>query len=215
MSPAAIPASAVRRNEPGRNGLLLCAIDCFSSHGYAGTSIDRIARAAGVTKGAIYYHFRDKHQLLYASIKDRIAAFEAAVLARVEKLDDPREALGEIARMCAEIARTDNHRRFILTLMVETLGTDPELSAEFKTMMHRFRAFQAHMIRRGQSRRIFRAAIDPDLAAEAFVAGILGAELQYYQDPKTVDIRRTVATQVEQMLAWLDKPARVSSRGRS
>ncbi len=213
-SPAPVRSSA-RRAEPGRSGLLFHAIDCFARHGYAGASIDRIARAAGVTKGAVYYHFRDKQQLLFASVKDCISTFESAVMARVERLDDPRDALAEVATMCADIARDDNHRRFILTLMVEALDTHPELEAEFQAMMQRFRAFQAHLIRRGQQQRLFRAAVNPDAAAEAFVAGILGAELQYYQDSKAVDVRRTVAVQVEQTLAWLAHPDRSKGRQRS
>ena len=48
------------------------AIDCFARLGYQGTTIDRIARAAGVTKGAVYYHFRDKEELLFAAVKDRV-----------------------------------------------------------------------------------------------------------------------------------------------
>ncbi len=215
MSSPAPARSSVRRAEPGRSGLLFHAIDCFARHGYAGTSIDRIARAAGVTKGAVYYHFRDKQQLLFASVKDRIAAFESAVVARVEALDDPREALAAIATMCAEIAREDNHRRFILTLMVEALDTHPELEAEFQAMMQRFRAFQTRLIRRGQQLGLFRTAVDPDAAAEGFVAGILGAELQYYQDSKAVDVRRTVTVQVEQALAWLAQPDRPKGRPRS
>ena len=43
--------------------MLAAAIDCFARHGYQGTSIDRIAREVGVTKGALYYHFRDKEDV--------------------------------------------------------------------------------------------------------------------------------------------------------
>ena len=49
-----------KRTEPSRKQLMAAAIDCFALLGYQGTSIDRIARDAGVTKGAVYYHFRDK-----------------------------------------------------------------------------------------------------------------------------------------------------------
>ena len=37
---------ASRRAEPGRAGLMRTAIDCFARYGYAGTSIERIARGA-------------------------------------------------------------------------------------------------------------------------------------------------------------------------
>src|SRR5437667_82248 len=59
------------RPEPSREQLMAAAIDCFARLGYQGTTIDRIARDAGVTKGAVYYHFRDKEELLFEAVKDR------------------------------------------------------------------------------------------------------------------------------------------------
>lgn len=203
----ASPASGTRRSEPGRSGIIATAIDCFARYGYAGTSIDRIARAAGVTKGALYYHFRDKEQLLFAAVKERIEAFEQHVLGRVERVDDPSEALREIARICAQNAMEDNHRRFILTLMVEALDTNASLSAEFREMLHRFRSFHRRLLRQGQERGVFRGDVDVPTAAVQFVSGILGAEIQFYQDPERIDLQKTLACHVEQFLAWLTVPA--------
>jgi TetR/AcrR family transcriptional regulator, acrAB operon repressor len=199
----AVAASRTRRGEPGRTGLMTTAIDCFAHYGYAGTSIDRIARAAGVTKGAIYYHFRDKQQLLFEAVKERIGAFESYVVERVQAFEDPARALCEIARICADNAIRNNHRRFILTLMVEALDTNDTLSAEFREMLRRFRSFHRHLIRQGQDMGLFRRDADVAVAAETFVAGILGAEIQYYQEPDAVDIARTLEVHAQQFLAGL------------
>jgi AcrR family transcriptional regulator len=43
--------------------LLKAALDVFSEQGYLATSVDEIAARAGVTKGAIYYWFKDKEDL--------------------------------------------------------------------------------------------------------------------------------------------------------
>src|ERR671926_385982 len=73
----------------GRKELMAIAIDCFARYGYQGTSIDRIATAAGVTKGALYYHFRDKEELLFEAVKDRTTAFEERVVGSVSPVTDP------------------------------------------------------------------------------------------------------------------------------
>lgn len=205
-------AAGPRRAEPGRSGLMATAIDCFARYGYAGTSIDRIARAAGVTKGAIYYHFRDKEQLLFAAVKERVDAFEQHVVERVARVDDPVSALREIAGICAQNAIHDNHRRFILTLMVEALDTNDTLSGEFREMLHRFRSYQRHLIRQGQERGVFRTDVDLGVAAVQFVSGILGAEIQYYEDPARIDLTKTLECHVEQFLAWLTVPATPAGR---
>src|SRR5499426_4926941 len=84
------------RPEPSRKQLTMAAIDCFARFGYQGTSIDRIARAAGVTKGAIYYHFRDKEDLLFAAVKDRVGGFEQQVLEEVSPTRDALENLRHV-----------------------------------------------------------------------------------------------------------------------
>ena len=48
-----------------RAAIVDAALDCFDRHGIAGSTLDQIAAAAGVTKGAIYHHFRGKRELFH------------------------------------------------------------------------------------------------------------------------------------------------------
>jgi len=65
----------------------------FSADGYAGTSLDSIALAARVTKGAIYHHFADKAELfeaVYLLLEEQLVA---KVLAGVGGIQDPWDAI--------------------------------------------------------------------------------------------------------------------------
>jgi TetR/AcrR family acrAB operon transcriptional repressor len=186
-----------------RKELMAIAIDCFAHYGYQGTSIDRIASAAGVTKGALYYHFRDKEELLFEAVKDRIAEFEERVVGTVTPVTDPAAALTEIARVCVHIATKDNLRRFILTLMVEALDTNPRLSQAFRDILRRFRSYLAGIVRLGQEQGVFRTDVDAKSAAQLFAGGVIGAELQHYQDPERVDLGVVMQGVVEQLVCWL------------
>jgi len=77
-----------------RNALLDAAERVFLEKGVAGTSLHDIAVAAGTTRGAIYWHFRDKADLFNAMM-DRVILPLAASMAHVEDLpqDDPLPAL--------------------------------------------------------------------------------------------------------------------------
>src|SRR5437870_6187276 len=99
--------------EPSRKPLLRAAIDCFARLGYQGTTIARIARDAGVTKGAVYYHFRDKEQLLFEAVKDHVGEFERQVLAEVTPELDAMGALRRVVDVCFFHATVSSHRRFI------------------------------------------------------------------------------------------------------
>ena len=193
------------------------AIDCFARYGYQGTSIDRIASAAGVTKGALYYHFRDKEELLFEAVQDRIAEFEQRVVGAVNPATDPAGALAEIARVCVHIATKNNLRRFILTLMVEALDTNPRLSEAFRGILRRFRSYLASIVRVGQEQGVFRHDVDPSLAAQLFAGGVIGAELQHYQDPERVDLALAMEGVVAQLMALLTPTPSTSrtTRGRT
>jgi AcrR family transcriptional regulator len=183
------------------------AIDCFAKHGYAATSIDRIAKAAGVTKGALYYHFKDKEELLFEAVKNRVGQFERRVVSVTAPISDAPAALRQLARICFEHATKSNHRRLIVTLMVEALDTNPRLERQFRDMMQRFRDFLADIVRVGQAGRQFRAEIDATLAAQVFAGAVMGAEIQYYQAPQQFDLRRALDVYLEQFLGWLAQPA--------
>jgi AcrR family transcriptional regulator len=200
-----------RKGEPSRKQLMTAAIDCFARLGYQGTSIDRIARDAGVTKGAVYYHFKDKEELLFEAVKDRIGGFEQQVLEDVTPRDDDViDNLRRVVDACFFHATVSNHRRFIITLMVEALDTNPRLSAEFRNILRRMRAFLARIVRRGQQRGALRTDVAPEDVAAIMAAGIIGAEVQHYQDPAELDLRRVLDTLVEQLAAWLTPAGRDS-----
>ncbi len=182
---------------------MAAAIDCFARLGYQGTSIDRIARDAGVTKGAVYYHFRDKEELLFAAVKDRIGGFEKDVLEATSPPQDAVTSLKRVVDSCFFHATVSNHRRFIMTLMVEALDTNPRLSAEFRNILRRMRTFLVGVVRDGQARGTLRSDVEPRLAATVLMAGIMGAEIEHYQDPEEVDLRRVLDTLIEQATAWL------------
>jgi AcrR family transcriptional regulator len=186
------------RGERSRRELTEVAIDCFSQHGFQGTSIDRIARLAGVTKGAIYYHFRDKEELILAAVTDRVAAFESRVQKACEGVDPP-EALRCVAEVCIRHAVRGDHPRFAIKLMVESIDTNPRVAEEMRGMLRRFRAFLRNIVRDGQERGLLRADVDAGTVAASYVASVLGAEVQFYLDPDRVGLEQTLAAYLEQL----------------
>jgi AcrR family transcriptional regulator len=202
------------RLENGRRDLMDIAIDCFARYGYQGASIDRIAKAAGLTKGAIYYHFKDKEELLFAAVKNRVGQFERRVISDIGAVKDAVTALRRVTDVCLEHATKSNHRRMIITLMVEAFGTNARLSAQFRDMMRRFRAFLRGIIEVGQQQGVFRADVSAATAAGVYAGAVMGAEIEYYQDPAAVDLTEHLQTFLDSYLTWLASPAKAPARKR-
>jgi TetR/AcrR family acrAB operon transcriptional repressor len=197
-------AAKVSRGEDSRRGLMKVAIDCFARYGYQATSIDRIAKAAGVTKGALYYHFKDKEDLLFEAVRNRVGQFERRVAGDVAaETRDAAESLRQVTRACLEHATKSNHRRFIVTIMVEALDTNDRLSQQFRSMMNRFRQYLIDVIKAGQKSGLFRQSVDAALAAQVYAATVMGAEIQYYQDPDNVDLARVLDAFLDQFIGSL------------
>src|SRR5437763_2127333 len=65
--------------ESTRRALLDSAAAAFVEHGFADASLDDIARAARLTKGALYHHFTSKQDLLRAVFEEVESEMIAAV----------------------------------------------------------------------------------------------------------------------------------------
>ena len=89
MAATATPRRTQAERTAATTGALLrTARELFAADGYAGTSLQAIADAAGVTKGALYHHFAGKEEL-FAAVYDRE---QDALVAEAEGAPDLEEA---------------------------------------------------------------------------------------------------------------------------
>ena len=90
------PARTDRRAERGeatRGALVEAARDLFTDRGYADVATNEVVERAGVTRGAMYHHFRDKRELfsaVYEQVEQELVESTAAELAGIA---DPWELL--------------------------------------------------------------------------------------------------------------------------
>ena len=94
-----------------RNNLLDAAEQLFQSRGVSHTSLNDIATAAGTTRGAIYWHFKDKADLFNAMMERVTLPLEQTlVVAYVEQSAHPvaeiRSAMLEALRLIATDEQT-------------------------------------------------------------------------------------------------------------
>jgi AcrR family transcriptional regulator len=70
---------------PTRERLLEAAAQMFLEHGYAGTSMDQVRQAAGVSNGSLYHHFPTKAKLADALYVDTLHDFHATMIAAIAR----------------------------------------------------------------------------------------------------------------------------------
>src|ERR1700731_417328 len=94
-------AARLRDSERTRERLLQAASREIYRSGFQSASLDKILALAGVTKGALYYHFKSKEALGYAVVEEVIAPDVHGKWVRpLQSVRDPIDALiGAVQRI--------------------------------------------------------------------------------------------------------------------
>ena len=76
---ALVPRVSQDQLDARRQEILAGARTCFARHGYEGATVRRLEEEIGLSRGAIFHHFRDKDSLFLAVAEDDAAAMVATV----------------------------------------------------------------------------------------------------------------------------------------
>ena len=170
------------RIERSRQAILRAALGELGEVGYGAFTIESVAARAGVAKSTIYRHWSDKVSL----IADAFEAAHEHAAPSIEGLAI-RESLQRLLGHVAEVV-VDSVFSSCIPALIEGAERDPRLR-EFR---HRYSALRrqslAALIARGVAEGEFRAAVDPELAAQALLGPIFYQRLMTSEpfDPSRV-----------------------------
>ncbi|ETK32714.1 TetR family transcriptional regulator [Microbispora corallina] len=85
------------------------ALRLFTEQGYEATSLREIAEALGVTKAALYYHFRTKEDIVVSLTEDRIAALDELIAWAARQPRGPRTRAEILRRYVEDMNRGRHH----------------------------------------------------------------------------------------------------------
>lgn len=170
-----------------RDRILDAAAHVFARKGYQAASLDEVAREAGLTKGAIYWHFRSKGDLFFALLDVQFQRHTDPVIEDLRNAGigaDPRQAL--IMLLQAAFARlradTDWPR---LYLEFVSQARDDDLRARLAQFHAQSLAVIAGSVRTLQAAGLAPAEEDPELQASFWSALFDGLMLAWVINPQT------------------------------
>jgi AcrR family transcriptional regulator len=121
------PSSRAARAAERREAIIAAAMDEFIGRGFAATRLDDVARRAGVAKGTIYLHFKDKEALFEELIR-------TAIVPLVNRIGPPPDLSGSVRDMIENFARAfiqevvASRRADIIRLIVAEGPRFPEIA---------------------------------------------------------------------------------------
>ena len=90
-------ANVRSKSESKRKQILVAATLLFTEQGYSSTSMDLIAKNAGVSKQTVYSHFGSKDELFAASIKQKCDSYQMTEIS-LDTASEPAEILFVLAK---------------------------------------------------------------------------------------------------------------------
>jgi TetR/AcrR family acrAB operon transcriptional repressor len=158
-----------------RGAIMDAALTCFERHGLASSTLDQIAAEAGVSKGAIYWHFKGKLEI-FRAIREEVTLpmldrADTSLLHGGER--PPLERIEAYLNGVVESLRTDKRMRRTLSVMhfrCEWVGDMAgELAALRKNTQRLVRTFEAAYEEAREKRQLARAVVPAVAAAETLV----------------------------------------------
>jgi AcrR family transcriptional regulator len=153
-----------------RQAIFAAAAEAFSRKGFNGVAVDDIAKAAGVNKAMIYYHFEDKLALYREIVREILRSAGARVTAIADSSDSPED---KIARWVETFVALGEERPYLPPIMLRELaeGT-PHLDDETLSLIRNLIAAFGRILVEGQSSGVFRP-VHPMLAYITLLAPLM------------------------------------------
>ena len=187
--------------EKTRCAILEAAETLFLEKGVAHTSLEHIARHAGVTRGAVYWHFANKADLFNAMLGQvRLPPEQLAERMRGCPEHDPLLTLRELCIEAIENLARDPQKQRIFTILLRRC----EFTAELREAEERQEAFinlfielcEQQFSTPSVSQRLH-AGLTPRLAARTVHALLIGLFYDWSRDPNLFDPLSDTAPMVD------------------
>ena len=170
-----------------RERILQAAGEVFTSRGYDGASLDQVAAAAGLTKGAVYSSFSGKDELFFALVADRLEERLAVVADAADGQRDLHQLFDDAEDDLAALFTTQRDWQLLFIECWIRAVRDPERRVAWARQRRAARAviadfFERQAVATGDS--LPAPAADLALAAMALSNGLA---MEYIADPESAD----------------------------
>ena len=164
------------RSTATREDIVVACLKLFARQGFHNTSISDIASGAGITKGAIYWHFENKEALFSAILENMRLNWQEVVQQHVEEVDNAREKIDQLfENFYLLLVQHPDCSLFLQRVSLETDGKYAErLSEGFEGTAD----FIATIFERGKQDGIFKPELGSKLIAYTIICSLVGAQSQ-------------------------------------
>lgn len=172
------------------------AAELFAAEGFAATSVQKVADRARLTKAGLYYHIRDKEDLLFRICDHSISTILAGARQAMSRVSDPQARIAALILNHAEFFR--NHPDNLTVLNRDLNALSPQPRAAIRKLERAYLDLLRGAISDGQKEGVVRRGIDPTVGAFTILAAL--NTLHNWYDPKGRIGYRSMVRQITTVL---------------
>ncbi|MGD2085396.1 MAG: TetR family transcriptional regulator [Candidatus Aminicenantes bacterium] len=171
-----------------RKVLIDAALSVFSHKGYAQATLEEVAKEAGVTRGAIYWHFGNKFEMFYAVLQELYKKAEVRVRKIIDSDQRPLVKLHHLMQEFFLIVSNEEEFGIIEEVQLFKARKGEEFSRLYKDHVENvetMRELLIGIVREGIAAGEFDSNLDPEVTVVAllsYIAGIKSAWLSGIAD---------------------------------
>jgi AcrR family transcriptional regulator len=177
----------------------------FLQKGFRNTTINDIINAAGVSKGAFYWHFQSKNELLETIIEEFEKTFLDKAIDAVTK--NRGTFLNKFKYYHKYITEFALHHKELcmgfMTISAELAGNETDLEQKIKRVYEKHRDFLKNLVTIGKKEHFLKESLDADMAAHIIMAINHGMLLEWYMNQSSIDSQLLAKTYREIILTGM------------
>ena len=182
------------QSEQSRAVILGATMDLISKHGFSGTTVDKIAADAGLSKGSIFWHFNNKETLFLAVIEAiRDGLFKALLVGQHEGLSTKERINLLLDNYAGEIAKDCSRCLDLTVLIIEMVETNPGLAEALRDLFAQLTDMFISFLEEGKQRGEIAQTLDSEATAYAVAGNLQGMTVQYYLFRDKLEYSRLMA----------------------
>ncbi|MBI9112851.1 TetR family transcriptional regulator [Maridesulfovibrio ferrireducens] len=181
--------------EKTRQALLASAFKVFSTKGYAKTTLQDIAEDSGVTRGAVYWHFKNKTDLFEKLLDHAFLPVQSIIFSKFDEKSSPKEILVTLMKIWLNHATSDKNFRTAFEIIFNKTEWSDELmpfKLKYKDEEFKFIKQVELIFERGINEGVFRKDLKPAVASAFYYSSLFGLAQYSLFFEKELDINKEI-----------------------
>ena len=181
-----------------RTRIIAAAAEVFAEQGYVNASLDKAAARAGMSKGAVYWHFSSKQDLFLAIVEQNLSRDLRMLATQIEDVLEADRPLAAIEAWLEKMLACLGSERFLFLEFIAT-SREPEIHMKLQELYGQTLDRIGSMLKTMQDKGHLAAHLDPYAIGLMIDALLKGLMIESIIDPKRLQVK-TVLQSISKVL---------------